>query len=126
MRTLSTALALLTLTGFTSAQEEKKDAFALPSDLAGKRIEALLRPGSPLGEAKAGATPLPRPAPRFLEEPAASAGPIKALPPRLALPDRRVKAPPHPAEPTTLLHTAKSHALPAAIHLVTGEPVRWP
>jgi hypothetical protein len=115
-------IALVLAGARVSAQEEQ--TFSFPADLTGKRLEALLRPGSQMMDGGKKNAPLPRSAPRWLEAPEAPLPPLRALPPELRLGDVKAKAPPHLTEPPLL--AVANPRLPAELLLPEGALVRWP
>ena len=121
-------LFFLAEAGFSQDAKDGKavEGFHFPMDLAGKRVEALLKPGSGVKGSSAKAKPLPRPAPRFLEDPALGMPSSTFTRPRLALPGRKITQPLHPAEPMPLAKYTALPDLPRPITLPAGELAYWP
>lgn len=111
----------ITLLGGAAAQEP----FAFPTDQGGKRLAALLKPGSQLSQSLR-TTPLPRPAPAFLEKPETPAAGPPIVPPRLRLKDVTLKAPRHPVEPAALAWYFGDPTAAAPLRLPEGVLARWP
>lgn len=121
------AVAFLVLPAAAQDKDEKKvEGFAFPSDLAGKRLEKLLQPGDVDRKGLLRTTPLPRSAPRFIEEPDMQPRTTHLVPPRLELPGKRVVNPLHPAEPIPLASYTQLPQKPQPITLPAGELAYWP